>query len=76
MALDQSHEQLNKCIKGEGGAAGFTEELAALRRWMLAGSEDSRLIAEYEKSCFMRMSTFPLNIIKKHLIFSQFLLKM
>ena len=48
MALDQSHEQLNKWIKGEGGAVGLTEDPAALRRWMLAGPEVSRIIAEYE----------------------------
>ena len=48
MALDQSHEQLNKWIKGEGGAVGLTEDPAALRRWMLAGPEVSRVIAEYE----------------------------
>jgi len=72
MALDQSHEQLNKYIKGEGGAVGFTEEPAALRRWMLAGPEVSRVIAEYEETFLMRISTFPLNIMKKHLNFSQF----
>ena len=41
-------EQLNKWIKGEGGAVGLTEDPAALRRWMLAGPEVSRVIAEYE----------------------------
>ena len=49
MALDQSHEQLNKWIKGEGGAVGLTEDPAALRRWMLAGPEVSRVIAEFEE---------------------------
>ena len=37
MALDQSHEQSNRCIKGEGGVVGLTDYPAALRRWMLAG---------------------------------------
>ena len=43
MAMDQSHEQLNKSIKGEGGAVGLTEDPAALRRWMIAGPELSRI---------------------------------
>ena len=30
MALDQSHEQLNKCIKGDGGVVGLTENPVAL----------------------------------------------
>ena len=39
MTFDQSHEQSNKYIKGDGGAVGLTEDPAALRRWMLAGPE-------------------------------------
>ena len=49
MALDQSHEQSNKCIKGEGGVVGLTEDPAALRRWMLAGPEIARVISEFEE---------------------------
>ena len=44
MVLDQAHEQLNALVKGEGGAVGLTENAAALRRWMVAGSEISRMI--------------------------------
>jgi len=44
MALDQSHEQSNKCIKGDGGVVGYTEDPAALRRWMLAGSEIAQVV--------------------------------
>ena len=50
MALDQSHEQSNKCIKGDGGVVGLTEDPSALRRWMLAGPEITRVIAEFEES--------------------------
>ena len=50
MAMDQSHEQLNKSIKGEGGAVGLTEDPAALRRWMIAGPELSRIVADFEDS--------------------------
>ena len=48
MALDQAHEQLNALVKGEGGAEGLTENDAALRRWMFAGPEISRMIQEFE----------------------------
>ena len=48
MAMDQSHEQLNKSIKGEGGAVGLTEDPVALRRWMIAGPELSRVVTEFE----------------------------
>jgi hypothetical protein len=50
MALDQAHEQLNKDIKGDGGAIGLMENPTALRRWMLAGPELARIIGEYEDS--------------------------
>ena len=48
MVMDQSHEQLNKSIKGEGGAVGLTEDPAALRRWMITGPELSRIVTEFE----------------------------
>ena len=48
MAINQAHEQQNAVIKGDGGAIGLTEDPVALRRWMVAGPEVSRLIAGYE----------------------------
>lgn len=48
MAIDQAHEQENAIIKGEGGVVGVTEDPSALRRWMVAGPEVSRLTEEYE----------------------------
>ena len=48
MAIDQAHEQANAVIKGEGGAIGVTEDPSALRRWMVAGPEVSRLATEFE----------------------------
>jgi hypothetical protein len=48
LAIDQAHEQNNAIIKGDGGAIGLTEDPVALRRWMVAGPEVSRLVAEYE----------------------------
>ena len=50
MPLDQSHEQTNKIIKGEGGAVGLTENASALNRWMLAGLEVSRVVNQFETS--------------------------
>ena len=48
LAHDQVHEQLNAMIKGDGGAIGITENESALRRWMVAGPETSRILTEYE----------------------------
>lgn len=48
LAIDQAHEQNNGIIKGDGGAIGLTEDPAALRRWMVAGPEVSRLVGWYE----------------------------
>ena len=47
MAIDQAHEQSNAVVKGDGGAIGLTEDSAALRRWMIAGPEISRLVGEF-----------------------------
>ena len=48
MALDKAHEQLNALVKGEGGAMGLTDNAVALRRWMVAGPELSRMIQEFD----------------------------
>ena len=48
LAIDQAHEHNNAVIKGDGGAIGLTEDPSALRRWMVAGPEVSRLVAGYE----------------------------
>ena len=48
LAIDQAHEQNNAVIKGDGGAVGLTEDPGALRRWMIAGPEVSRLVSGYE----------------------------
>ena len=50
VALHQSHEQSTKCIKGDGGVVGLSEDPSALRRWMLAGSEITRVVAKFEQS--------------------------
>ena len=48
MAIDQAHKQNNAVIKGDGGDIGLTENPSALRRWMEAGPELSRLVANHK----------------------------
>lgn len=50
MALNYAHQQVNALVKGHGGAVGFTENPAALRRWMVAGPELSQMVEEFEGS--------------------------
>lgn len=48
IGLDQAHEQVDACVKGDGGTVGLTENQGALRRWMVAGPEILRIIKEFE----------------------------
>lgn len=48
MPLDQAHEQNNDLLKGSGGIIGLTENPASLRRWIVAGPEQARLLKEFE----------------------------
>ena len=50
IAIDQSHEQNNVCVKGDGWAVGLTENPAAMHRWMVSGPEMARVIGEFEGS--------------------------
>jgi hypothetical protein len=43
-----AHEQANSFIKADVGAIGITEDPSALKRWMVAGPDISRLVAQYE----------------------------
>ncbi|KAK0044996.1 Pinin [Biomphalaria pfeifferi] len=56
MALDQAHERNNAIIKGEGGAVGLTENPLALRRWMIGGSEVSKVLQDLELSFEIKRS--------------------
>ena len=56
IAIDHAHEQNNKCVKGDGGAIGLTENSSELLRWMIAGPEIARIIAEFEISKDIRSS--------------------
>ena len=57
MAIDQAHEQNNAVVKGDGGAIGLTEDPSALRRWMVAGPELSRLVNEFEIASGLSQTT-------------------
>ncbi|CAE1167294.1 unnamed protein product [Acanthosepion pharaonis] len=48
MAIDQAHEQTNAVIKGDAGAVGLKEDPSALRWWVVAGSEISKFVTDYE----------------------------
>ena len=54
LSLEHNHEQENEMIKGDGGAVGLTESLAALRRWMIAGPEIARAVREFESAYDVR----------------------
>ena len=49
IAIDQCHEQRTADVKGSNGAIGLMDDAAARRRWMVAGPEVSRIVAEYEE---------------------------
>lgn len=51
IAIDQAHKQNNAIVKRDGGAICLTEDPAALRRWMVAVPEISRLIDEFTGIC-------------------------
>ena len=46
MALDQAHKAN---VKSDGWAVGLTDNPNALQRWMVAGPEISRMVAELKK---------------------------
>ena len=48
VAIDQTHEQSNACIKGDDGAVGLTANPSALLCWMVAGPEVARAIEEFQ----------------------------
>ena len=48
--IDHAHEQNNKCVKGDGGAIGLTENTSELLPWMVSGPEIARVINEFQVS--------------------------
>ena len=54
MGIDQHHEQLNKDVKGDGGAIGLTEDENKLLRWMVCGPEAVRVVSKFEAACILK----------------------
>ena len=57
IALDQAHEQTNVCMKGDGKTVRLTENYNALRRWMVAGPENARIVRQFEDVTSMSEQT-------------------
>ena len=49
MPPNQAHKQNNEKVKSSGGAVGLIENPAALKRWMIAGPEQARILDEFEE---------------------------
>ena len=56
MGIDQCHEQLNKLVKGEGGATGLTEDEDRLRKWIVCGPEVARIVMEFEENSVLKQT--------------------
>lgn len=65
LAIDQAHEQAYAVIKGDGDTIGVTEDSSALRRWMVAGPEVSRIVAMYEQLANAKFLTNNSNTMNK-----------
>ena len=50
ITIDYAHEQNNATVKGDGGAAGLTENPSVLRRWTVSGPDVARVVVELEES--------------------------
>ncbi|KAK3910810.1 putative 1-aminocyclopropane-1-carboxylate oxidase [Frankliniella fusca] len=62
LALDQAHEQVNAQLKGDGGMVGLTENVEALRKFMLSGPELSQMVVAFEEGLLSEAK----NIINHH----------
>ena len=51
IAIDQAHEQNKSVVKVDGDAIDVTEDPSALRRWVVAGPEVSKLVEEFSSVC-------------------------
>ena len=48
IAIDQSHEQMNKIIKGSGGVIGLTQDPASVMKWSVCGPEVSKRLEDFK----------------------------
>ena len=49
MPLDQTHEQDNTKVNGQGSIVGLTENPVAFQRCMVSGPEQTMLLTEFER---------------------------
>jgi len=49
MPLDQALEQHYAIVKGSSGAVGLSESPSACSKWMVIGTEQARLLMEFEE---------------------------
>ena len=54
--IDHCHEQLNKSVKGDGGAVGLTEDEGKFLRWMVCGPEFARVVFDFENASVLQKS--------------------
>ena len=47
--IDQTHEQNNDLVKRSGSAVGLTENPSAVKKWMIAGPEQARLLKVFDQ---------------------------
>ena len=47
IAIDQSHEQMNKIVKSSGGVIGLTEDPTSLVKWSLCGPLVSQMLEDF-----------------------------
>ena len=58
--IDQTHEQNNDLVKRSGSAVGLTVNPSAVKKWMIAGPEQGRLL-----KCLIR-NTFQKTVINNN----------
>lgn len=54
MGIDQCHEQLNKLVKGDGGAIGLIKNKDELKKWIVCGLEVPHIVREFEENPALR----------------------
>ena len=47
--IEQTHEQNNDLLKRSGNAVGLTENPSAVKKWMIAGPEQARLLKVFDQ---------------------------
>ena len=70
IAKDQSHEQMNKVLQGNGGASDLYDDTYAIALYMLAGPDCVRMIEEFERVNKLPLESNQLVTTKRHTVYS------